>query len=225
MSVRALFFIWLAMVAPLCFATDLIGQGQRVLAVQQKDQSVVVISIQEDVTPVTYTVDCIGATWGYEGGSRQKVVSDKRSQALAYRSCRDIKFKSSLVEQPGAWVATKRPHEKPTAVVKIPNRLNPEELKVPSDPHGRYYVIDISPYQMNQSITTIRIGKSGESYSLREIDCKQSLVRYLGTGDTLEEMMVLRPDPKLGDIFPEAIAYYVARRACRGVPDTSDFLR
>ena len=87
------------------YAVDLVGGGLRVVSVEQIDDSKVVIKLDNGngvVDPVW--VDCISAEWGFEGSERGTAVkADQRSQAVAYRACRDIPYKSAVVQVAGAW--------------------------------------------------------------------------------------------------------------------------
>jgi len=88
-----------------CLAADLIGGGQRVLGVHPLDETRVKITVQGESGADTYVVDCIGATWGFEGGTHQQVKADQRSQAIAERAYRTVEFKAALVGHSGAWKA------------------------------------------------------------------------------------------------------------------------
>ncbi|MGX8939436.1 hypothetical protein ACWWJF_20865 [Symbiopectobacterium sp. Eva_TO] len=46
-------------------------------------------------------------------------------------------------------------------------------------------------------------------------DCKSCTVKYLGTGDTLEQMKKSSPDKSMAPIVGESIAYYVGLEACK----------
>lgn len=100
-----------------CLAADLIGGGQRVLGVQPLDETRVKITVQGESSPDTFVVDCIGATWGFEGGTHQQVKADQRSQAIAERACRAVEFKAALVGRPGEWKAPVQ--QKPQAAKQL----------------------------------------------------------------------------------------------------------
>lgn len=85
------------------FAADLIGGGQAVLGIQQLDETRVKITIQGDKAADTHVVDCIAATWGFDGGNLQQIQPDQRSQAIAERACRGLEFKSARVMTAGTW--------------------------------------------------------------------------------------------------------------------------
>lgn len=86
-----------------CLAADLIGGGLKVLGVKPIDDTKVAITIQEENAAETFVVDCISATWGFEGVALKPVRANQRSQAIAERACRAVEFKSALVSDSGEW--------------------------------------------------------------------------------------------------------------------------
>jgi len=91
-----------------------------------------------------------------------------------------------------------------------------EELNIPSDPAASYTVIGVSRIDRRRvTIDTKRVGSSGVTYSRRLVDCESRKLKYLGTGDTYEEMLIERPDENMSDVIYGSIAYYVLERACR----------
>jgi hypothetical protein len=88
-------------------------------------------------------------------------------------------------------------------------------LAVPSDPKARFFVLEKAGKGAERTIVTKRVGPSGTSYSRRLYNCSNSTVKYLGNGDTLEDMKKSRPDPNMGPIVQGSIAYYVGLEACR----------
>ena len=112
------------MLAQPCLAADVIGGAQRVLGVQLLDETKAKITVQGQSAADTYVVDCIGATWGFEGGTQKPVSEDQRSQAVAERACRDLQFKSALLTEAGDWRAPDAPiaakSSRPTASPQKP---------------------------------------------------------------------------------------------------------
>jgi hypothetical protein len=66
-------------------------------------------------------------------------------------------------------------------------------------------------------ILTKREGKSGTSYSIRQIDCARHQFRYLGEGDTLEEAKAKKSSGSMGPLTDQSISTYVADYACANV--------
>lgn len=90
-----------------------------------------------------------------------------------------------------------------------------KSLSVPTDAKARYAILETGGKWPNRTIVTRRTGSSGTSYSKRLYNCSSYTVKYLGTGDTLADMALSRPDLKMASIVPESIADYVGRQACK----------
>ena len=88
--------------------------------------------------------------------------------------------------------------------------------RIPSDPKATYEVLEKTGKGNRRLITTKRTGPSGTSYSKREYDCKTAKFRYIGTGDTLQEMQSSKPDSKMSIAVDESIASYIGGIACEG---------
>ena len=98
-----------------------------------------------------------------------------------------------------------------------------------ADPGARYWMISnqhTSPRL--RLVTTKRIGKYGESFSIRLIDCQSQTFAYVGDADTLEEaqaeaLLALldaeKLGPRLGKLSPHSTSSIVAEIAC----ELSDF--
>lgn len=65
------------------------------------------------------------------------------------------------------------------------------------------------------TLTTKRVGSSGTNYSKRLFDCKAGLTKYLGTGDTIDEMNKSMPDPQMSELVQGSIAFYQWKYACK----------
>ena len=88
-------------------------------------------------------------------------------------------------------------------------------LAVPSDANAQYFVLEKAGTPERPIIVTKRIGSSGTSYSRREVDCATRTWRYLGTGDTKEQMNAGPADPNMTELVPGSIADVVSTEACR----------
>lgn len=88
-------------------------------------------------------------------------------------------------------------------------------LSVPSDAKAKYFVLEKGNNGAMRTIVTKRVGPSGTSYSKRQYDCKAGKVKYLGTGDSLQEMSKSRPDPNMAPIVQGSIAHHVGMEACK----------
>lgn len=91
-----------------------------------------------------------------------------------------------------------------------------QAIPVPSDPSATYSVIALKKMGAPMvHITTSRDGRSGKSFSKREVNCKAMRFRYLGTGDSLKEIRASKPFPNMGPLVRGSISYYVSQYACR----------
>lgn len=90
-------------------------------------------------------------------------------------------------------------------------------LTIAVDPAATWLVLEITGASSEalHTITTKRVGSSGETWSKREYNCRYSTVRYLGTSDSLEKMRASKPDPAMTQIGARTIADYLGREACR----------
>jgi hypothetical protein len=89
-------------------------------------------------------------------------------------------------------------------------------LSVPSDARASYLILSVGKNAAgNVEIVTRRDGSSGVSYSKREVDCGSMLFRYLGSGDTPEEMQRGRPDQRMAGLVTGSISDVVSRTACQ----------
>lgn len=88
-------------------------------------------------------------------------------------------------------------------------------VSIPTDSKAKYTIIDKTTNGTMATITTMREGPSGVSYSQRLYDCAAWTVKYLGDGDTLEQMKASKPDESMSSIVDNSIAYYIGQRACK----------
>ena len=88
-------------------------------------------------------------------------------------------------------------------------------LKVPADPYASYEVIDINQRSDGMiEIVTKRTGKSGTSYSKRLVNCQNQTAKYLGDGDTLEQMEKSKASPRMGPLVEGSSTHAAAMYAC-----------
>ena len=103
-------------------------------------------------------------------------------------------------------------------VLNFPILLNATAISVnvPSDP-GVNYAIVVKDYgRGTKSVVTKRDGKSGTSYSIREVNCNSETSRYMGEGDTLEEAISNLDDTKsMSLVTSGSISYYILKAACK----------
>lgn len=90
--------------------------------------------------------------------------------------------------------------------------------KIESDLSATYYNLEIGGSGNLRTIVTKREGKSGTSFSKREVNCSNRTFRYLGDGDSLAAMKASKPSPNMGPLTARSISSYVADQACAAQP-------
>jgi hypothetical protein len=101
------------------------------------------------------------------------------------------------------------------ALALMPAVSGAATLHVPSDSKATYTILARDTSGNERTITTKRVGSSGTSYSRRLYNCADRTVKYLGSGETLDQMRASQPDPRMGSIVKGSIADYVGAEACR----------
>lgn len=100
-------------------------------------------------------------------------------------------------------------------VISVPAISAQYNIRIPTDSKANYTVIEKNSRGELRTIITKREGVSGVSYSERIYDCTSGLVKYLGTGDTLEQMKSSSADPNMTPIVDQSIAFYIGQEACK----------
>ena len=92
-----------------------------------------------------------------------------------------------------------------------------KRIAVPSDPRAKYFLIDKTPVSKTGIviITTSRQGPSGKSFARRRVNCYNNTFKYIGDGDTWEEMLASKPSPRMGKLVRGSISYYISNFACK----------
>lgn len=88
------------------------------------------------------------------------------------------------------------------------------KISIPSDSKAEYSVLSKGSLGDLKTIVTKRSGSSGVSYSERAYDCSNRTVKYLGSGETLEQMKASGADKNMSEIFTGSIADFVGQEAC-----------
>jgi hypothetical protein len=92
-----------------------------------------------------------------------------------------------------------------------------QQISIPSDRTANYTAMQITRKANDLvEIATRRIGTSGTTFALREVNCRTTQARYLGEGDTLEEAMRRKnSDSSLKPLLEGSISWEVSRYACQ----------
>ena len=88
-------------------------------------------------------------------------------------------------------------------------------MRFAADPGGQYFILERGGDDRLRTLTTRRVGSSGETYSKREFDCTLHDARYLGTGSTLEKMKAAKPEANRMTPVAGSIAEALLKEACR----------
>jgi len=97
-----------------------------------------------------------------------------------------------------------------------------EPALVPGDPENSHIYIAVTWEDGNLEIVTRRVGRRGETFVQREINCREGLVRYLGQGHTVDEMNADHRNYHFEPIDPNAISGHIAEYACANVERPGD---
>ncbi len=88
-------------------------------------------------------------------------------------------------------------------------------LTRPGEPQATYVLLDAWVDSPDHIITVSRRdGPSGVSYTRRRVDCKRSRLLTLGSGETVEAMMLERPDPHDSEMIGGSSATLTSVTAC-----------
>lgn len=102
-----------------------------------------------------------------------------------------------------------------------PHDAKSERIKVPSDAAARYFLVSLERRQDGDiEITTRREGKSGTSYSARQVDCSTGRFAYLADGDSWDEFSRSRKTGAAGlaPLTYGSVSYWIGLRACGTLP-------
>ena len=95
--------------------------------------------------------------------------------------------------------------------------LRPENgrkrIPVPDAGSANYYFVSQSGSWPRITITTQRLGLSGQSFARREIDCENGKFRYLADVENFKQINDGTPG-SWGDLSPGSISYHISIYAC-----------
>lgn len=119
-------------------------------------------------------------------------------------------------------VPTPLPNTDTTQVEELVNNESPKALgyippigeEIQSRDSAKFTLLDIKFKGSNVIITTQRDGKSGRSYSTREVMCPSKKARYLATGDSMEEFKSSNMKQSFSESFSDSIQGEIASYAC-----------
>jgi hypothetical protein len=89
-------------------------------------------------------------------------------------------------------------------------------VEVRADPGVQYVVYNVAKRPDGLiEVYSRRIGKSGTSYAKRLVNCKNWTFMYLAEGDTIEELSIPRPDPKMSQMVAGSSSTAISYHACK----------
>ena len=92
-----------------------------------------------------------------------------------------------------------------------------KSVRVPTDPNVTYdiQILDTGTGSDAVAVLSKRVGSSGTSFALREVNCLNLTFRYMSEGDTMEQLKAnIRDDAKMTQLLEGSISYYIALAAC-----------
>lgn len=90
-------------------------------------------------------------------------------------------------------------------------------VSIPTDSGASYKIVvqDVGYGKSALVVISQRIGSSGTSFAIREVNCEASTFRYMGEGDTLDEAMNSVDDTApMSPLVDGSISDYIVRAAC-----------
>lgn len=94
-----------------------------------------------------------------------------------------------------------------------------KRLRVASDPNARYELISLDGSSNKRIIVTSRFSRKTleTTYSSRQVNCDDMTFRYLGSGDTIEQMQKSPADKFMSPLVPGSISSEISLLACKNV--------
>ncbi|WP_413578571.1 zinc ribbon domain-containing protein [Bdellovibrio sp. HCB290] len=86
---------------------------------------------------------------------------------------------------------------------------------IPTDSKATYEYLEIGGSKTKPTLLIKRTGPSGVSYAKRLFNCVDETTKYLGEGDTLEEIKTSKPDKDMGPIIRDSIVWYHYKKVCK----------
>lgn len=93
--------------------------------------------------------------------------------------------------------------------------LSGNRFLIPSDPKATFYELERSGTKSKPVLFTKRVGPSGTTYSKRVFDCGNHTFKYLGSGETPQQMEQSKADAEMHELVEGSIADVIWHRACR----------
>jgi len=89
-------------------------------------------------------------------------------------------------------------------------------INIQTDIEGQYFLVEEGGSFSMPTLVVKRVAPDTTHYIKREFDCDARTVRYLGEGESLEEMQASQPDSEASPIVKGSIPDQLIRRVCPG---------
>lgn len=89
-----------------------------------------------------------------------------------------------------------------------------QPIDIHTDLEGQYYLVEQGGSPGRPVLLVKRIAPGITHYVKREIDCGARTVRYLGEGESLDEIANAEPDPEVQPVEKGSIADQLRRLVC-----------
>ena len=89
-------------------------------------------------------------------------------------------------------------------------------IEIKTDLEGQYFIVEKGGTAEQPTLVVKRAAPGYNHFVKREFDCAAHTVRYLGEGDSLEEMTAAQPDAEASAIEKDTIPDQLARQVCPG---------
>jgi hypothetical protein len=91
-------------------------------------------------------------------------------------------------------------------------------IDIKTDLEGQYYLVEKGGTTDKPTLVVKRAGPGFNHYTKREIDCAARTVRYLGEGESLEEMSAAISDTESSPVTEGSIPDQLAKLVCPNAP-------
>jgi hypothetical protein len=96
----------------------------------------------------------------------------------------------------------------------LSTRADDTPIDIQTDVKGQYFLVEKGGTADTPTLVVKRAKAGYNHYVKREFNCAAHTVRYLGEGESLEEMAAAQPDPEAGPIEEGSIPDQLSRLVC-----------
>lgn len=96
----------------------------------------------------------------------------------------------------------------------LPTLAEDTPIDIKTDIKGQYLLVEKGGNAANPTLVVKRTGLGNDHFVKREFDCAAHTVRYLGEGETLEEMNTALPEKEVSPIGEGSIPDQLSKLVC-----------